>query len=43
MHSILKEEREKKKKEPKNRYCKGERHLRLNDGAWKVQKEASGL
>lgn len=42
MHSILKEERE-KKKEPKNRYCKGERHLRLNDGARKVQKEASGL
>lgn len=36
-------EREKKKKEPKNRCCKGERHLRLNDGAWKVQKEASGL
>lgn len=32
MYFILKEEREKKKKEFKNRYCKGERYLRLNDG-----------
>lgn len=31
MYFILKEERE-KKKEFKNRYCKGERYLRLNDG-----------
>lgn len=47
MHSILKEEREKKKKEPKNRYCKGERRWRVKSAKGSQRsldrKDASGM